>query len=142
MVVVGNEKKNIKLKTDGIIVIICPCYHCWGEIIIYPYFIRLNVSFGLMKKKRIYKFTIEYMIHPGLNVNKTLKKQVEKCMLTIFGAITQPFIKAILLKNNTRVLEVIMFYDTRAYNIAYIVLSCVIYTTIKNYDFIHYLACQ
>ena len=63
-------------------------------------------------------------------------------MNTKFGAITQPFIKAILLKKNTRVLEVIMFYDTRAYNIAYIVLSCVIYTTIRNYVCNDYLACQ
>ena len=38
------------------------------------------------------------MINPGLNVNKTFIEQVDKCMLTIFGAITQPFIKATLAK--------------------------------------------
>ena len=32
-------------------------------------------------------------------------------MLTTFGAITQPFIKYTLLKNKTRVLELIMFYE-------------------------------
>ena len=29
--------------TDGIIVTIYLCYHCWGRIIVYPYFIWLNV---------------------------------------------------------------------------------------------------
>ena len=48
-----------------------------------------------------------------------------------FDAITQPFIRATLLKKKTRVLELLMFYETRADNIAYRVLSCVIYTIIK-----------
>ena len=41
-----------------------------------------------------------------------------------------------------RVLELWMFYDTRAENIAHRVLSCVIYTIIKNYVCIDYLASQ
>ena len=32
------------------------------------------------------------MINPGLNVNKASREQVEKCMFTTFGEITQPFI--------------------------------------------------
>ena len=63
-------------------------------------------------------------------------------MFTTFGAITQPFVKATLLKNNTRVLSLVMFYDTIADKIAYIVLSCVIYTIIKKYFCIDYLSCQ
>ena len=56
-------------------------------------------------------------------------------MYTTFGEITQPFIQAILFKKNTSVLELIMFYETRAYNTkkTFRVLSCVIYTIIKNY---------
>ena len=38
------------------------------------------------------------MINPGLNAKKTFREQVEKCMFTTFGAITQPCIKATLLK--------------------------------------------
>ena len=63
-------------------------------------------------------------------------------MFTTFGAITQPFIKIHIVKNKTRLLASILFYETRAKNIAYRVLSCVIYTIIKNYVCIDYLACQ
>ena len=45
-------------------------------------------------KIRINEFTIGYMIIPGLNVNKSFREQVEICMYTTFGEITQPFIKA------------------------------------------------
>ena len=55
-------------------------------------------------------------------------------MYTTFGEITQPFIKTILSKNNTRVLALIMFYETRGDNLKkyFIVLSCVVYSIIKN----------
>ena len=77
-----------------------------------------------------------------MNVNKAFRDQVEKCMYTTFGEIKQTFIKSKLLKNNTIVLALIMFYETISNRIAYRVLSCVIYTTIKNYVCIDYLACQ
>ena len=54
------------------------------------------------------------MINTGLNVKKAFREQVEKCMLTKFGEITQPFIISTLTKNNTRVLALIMFYETRS----------------------------
>ena len=63
-------------------------------------------------------------------------------MKTTFGAITTPFIRAIWLKNNTGVLALLIFYVTRAEEIAYRVLSCVIYNIIKNYVYIDYLARQ
>ena len=53
MIEVGNENKKIKTKTYGIIVFICPCNHCWGIIIVYPYFIWLKVLFGLKKQKKV-----------------------------------------------------------------------------------------
>ena len=62
-------------------------------------------------------------------------------MYTTFVEITQPFIEATLPKKNTSVLELIMFYDTRADNPrkAFRVLSCVIYNIMKNYFCIDYL---
>ena len=67
-----------------------------------------------------------------------------KYMYTTFGKITQPFIKDTLSKNNTSVLALITFYETRADNPNkyYKVFSWVIYTKIKNYVCIDYLACQ
>ena len=64
-------------------------------------------------------------------------------MYTIFGEITQTFIKTTLSKNNTRVLTLIMFYETRGDNPkkAFRVFSCVFYSIIKNYVCIDYLSC-
>ena len=62
-------------------------------------------------------------------------------MKTTFVAITQPHIRTILEKNNTRVLALLMFYDTISNpKKIFKVLSCVIYTIIINYVFIHNLA--
>ena len=58
-------------------------------------------------KKRINEFMIGYIINPGLNVNKTFREQVGKCMFTKSGEIIQSFIKFTLLKNNTSVLSLI-----------------------------------
>ena len=64
-------------------------------------------------------------------------------MYTTFGEITQPFIKATLAKNNTSVLVLIMFYETRSDNPRkyFRVFSYIIYTTFKNYFYIYYLDC-
>ena len=63
--------------------------------------------------KIINEFEIGYMINPSLYLNKTFREQVEECLNTIFGELTQPFIKAILSKKYTSVLALIMFYETR-----------------------------
>ena len=69
MIEVGNEKDIIKSKTDGIIVITCLCYYCWGENYRLPlfhtpkYFIWINEA-----KKLSNEFTIGYTINPGLTV--------------------------------------------------------------------------
>ena len=101
------------------------------------HFIWLNEA-----KILINESTIGYMINPGLNVNKSFREQVENCMFTAFGEITQPFIKSTMLKNYTSVLALIMFYEKRGDKKAYKVLSCVIYTIIKNYVCIDYIAFQ
>ena len=64
-------------------------------------------------------------------------------MRTTFGTIKQSHNKTTLAKNKTRVLALLMFYETRKKpKKAFKVLSCVIYTIIRNYVFIYYLACE
>ena len=64
-------------------------------------------------------------------------------MNNAFGAITQPFIRAALEKNKTRVLALLIFYETRNNPKKYFkVLSCFIYTIINNYVYIYYLVCE
>ena len=46
-----------------------------------------------MKKITYYDFTIEYIINPGLNVNKATREKVEKCIFTTFSEITEPLVK-------------------------------------------------
>ena len=94
-------------------------------------------------KERINDFLIGYMINSALNINNAFKEKVTKCMKTKFGETTQPHIRNILAKNNTRVLALLMFYETinNPHKI-FKFLSCVIYKTIRNYVCIDYLACE
>ena len=66
-----------------------------------------------------------------------------KCIKATFGAITPPHISKILSKTNTRVLKLFMFYEKRK-NLKkfFKVLSCIIYTIIRNYVCIGYLASE
>ena len=68
---------------------------------------------------------------------------MEKCIKTTLGEITQPFIKATLAKKYTSVLALIMFHETRGDNPKkyFRLLSCVVYSIIKNYVCIDYIAC-
>ena len=94
-------------------------------------------------KERINDFLIEYMINPTLNFNKAFREKMNKFMKTTFGAITQPHIQTTLAKKKTRLLEQLMFYETRQNPKKYFkVLSCVIYTRISNYVYIDYLSCE
>ena len=43
------------------------------------------------RKIRINEITIGYIINTGLNINRTFREQVDKCMLTTFGAISTTF---------------------------------------------------
>ena len=49
-------------------------------------------------KECINKFLIGYMINPTLDIIKSFREKVNKCMKNTFGAITQPHIKTILAK--------------------------------------------
>ena len=94
-------------------------------------------------KERINKFTIGYMINPTLKINKAFIEQVNKCMKTTFGARTQPHIKITLAKKKTRLLALLMFYETRNNSKkAFKVFSYVIYTIISHYVSIGYLDCE
>ena len=85
-------------------------------------------------KHCINKFKIGYMNSPDLNFNKSFSEQVHKCMTTTFGAITQPHIRAILPKNKSRVIALVIFNKTRAYNPKkYLIeISYIIYNNIMN----------
>ena len=64
---------------------------------------------------------------------------MDKFINTTFSAITQPHIKTILAKKKTRVVALLMFYETRKNpKKAFKVLSCFIYTMIINYVCIDY----
>ena len=85
-------------------------------------------------KESINEFSLGYMINPRLNINKSFIEQVIKRMNTIFGEITQPYIITTLEKINTRVLELLFFYETRQNpKKCFRVLSCVLYTIISHY---------
>ena len=81
------------------------------------------------------------MINPKLNIKKASREQGHKCMNNKFGQRNQPNIKTTLAKNNTRVLSLLMFFETiNNPKKALKVLSCVIYKITSNNVFIGYLA--
>ena len=64
-------------------------------------------------------------------------------MNTTFGPITLLRIRATMGKNKTRVLALLMYYDTRKILRNFFkMLSYVIYTIFNNYGCIDYLACE
>ena len=63
--------------------------------------------------QRINEFSIGYMMNPNLHNNKVFREQVKVCLKNIFGPYTNTQIGKILLKNNTIVLALVMFYDNR-----------------------------
>ena len=95
-------------------------------------------------KYHINEFKIGYIIDPGFNVKKSFIEQVQKCIYTTFGEITQTIVKSTLAKKNKILLALIIFYETRAYNPKkyFRVLSFFIYSIIKNYVCIDYLYFQ
>ena len=90
--------------------------------------------------QHINEFSIGYTINPNLSINKAFKYQVKICMKTTFGTMNQQHISKILSKTNSRVLALVVFYNTRPKRFK--VLSCVIYTIIRNYVCIHYFGSE
>ena len=71
------------------------------------------------------------MINPTFNINKAFTEQVDKFMNITFSPLIQLYISATLTKNTTRVLALLIFYETRNNPKKYFkVLSCFIYTII------------
>ena len=62
------------------------------------------------KNQRINEFSIGYMMNPNLSINKYFKEQVKVCMKTSFSTSTMTYISKILLKPDTRVLNLVMFF--------------------------------
>ena len=116
MIAVGNENQKNQSKTDGIIVIICPCYHCWGQIIVYPYFIWLNVLFGLMKQKNVLmNLKLDIWLIQIWILTKPSDNKWKKYMETTFGAIAQPFIRATLFKKKSVGIIYVLWDKSRKY---------------------------
>ena len=66
-----------------------------------------------VKNQRINELSIEYMMNQNLNMKKAFREQVKVCLENTFSASSMTQISKILLKTNTRVLELVMFYDNR-----------------------------
>ena len=96
------------------------------------------------KNQRVNEFSIEYMMNSNLSINKAFKEQVKICMKTTFHTTSQQHISKIILKPNTKVLALVMFYDTRKKQSKQMfkVLSCVIYKITSNYVCIDYLCSE
>ena len=52
-------------------------------------------------------------MNPNLSTNNVFREQVKVCMKTTFSTSIMTHISKILLKTNTRVLELVMFFDDR-----------------------------
>ena len=63
--------------------------------------------------QRINDLSIGYLMNPHLNTNKASREQVMGCLKNTFGPSTNINIGKILLKKNTRVLALVMFYENR-----------------------------
>ena len=56
-------------------------------------------------------FSFGYMLNPNLYNNKAFKYQVKACFKKTFGKDTNYHINTILMKKNTRVLALVVFYE-------------------------------
>ena len=84
------------------------------------------------------------MINPYINLNRSLREQVQKCLGCYFSTKKMKAIIYCLLNKNTYGMALIMIYENSGKYIrkVYRVLSCVVYTFIDNYVCIEYLSCQ
>ena len=59
----------------------------------------------------INEFSFAYMFNPNLHTNKVFREQVKSCLSNTFGADTNKNINKILMKRNTRVLTLVVYYE-------------------------------
>ena len=96
------------------------------------------------KNERINEFSFAYMFNPTLHTNKVFKEKVKACLSNTFGADTNKHINKILLKQSTRVLALVVYYEHGNLNPGkmFKVLSCVIYAIIDRYVCMDYLGTE
>ena len=94
--------------------------------------------------QRINEFSFAYMLNPHLNMNKAFKDHVKTFLSKTFGADTNKHINRKLMKRDTRVIALVVFYELGTFNPGkmFKVLSCVIYTIIDRYVCIDYLGTE
>ena len=94
--------------------------------------------------QRINEFSFVYMFNPILYTNKVFRDQVKACSKHTFGPDTNKHIHKIWIKQNTRVLELVVFNEPG--NIIpremFKVLICVVYIIIDRYVCIDYLGTE
>ena len=96
------------------------------------------------KNQRTNVLSIGYTMNPNLSINRAFKEQVKVCLKTTFSTSTLSHINKILLKPDTIVIALVMFFETKQKNAKkmFIVFSCVIYIIIRNYVCIYYLGSE
>ena len=84
------------------------------------------------------------MLNPVLHINKVFRDQVKSCLNNTVGTDTNKYINKTLMKRDTRVLELVVFYELGNINPRkhFKVLSSVIYTNIDRYVCIDYLGTE
>ena len=91
--------------------------------------------------ERINEFSFAYMSNPTLHTKKVFREQVKACLSNSVGADTNKHINKILMKRNTIVLALFVYYDIGNLNPKkmFKVLSCVICAIIDRCVCIDYL---
>ena len=106
-----------------------------------------------MSKRKMYieetnesinEFSFACMFNTTLHTNKDFKEQVKACLSNTFGTDTNKHINNILLRQNTRVIALVIHYEHVHLKSRKLfkVLSCVIYTIIDRYVCIDYLCTE
>ena len=81
---------------------------------------------------------------PYITCQQGVHRSSLKCSKEAFNSSTQTGIKSVIKKENTCVIAIVVFYETRTTNPMKVcrVLSCVVYYVVYNYVCIEYLGCQ
>ena len=83
-------------------------------------------------EKHINPIAIGYMDNPTINDDKVLREIFDKCPKEKFHPSTISGIRNVIKNNNTCVIAIVMFYESRGTNIekVFMVLRCVLYSVI------------